>query len=451
MPPPPQPQRLPPQAPEAEAAVLASVLLDRSVIGLLAGQLAARDFYQEKHAIIWQAMLNLDERDEPVDYLTLLEELDKTGALAPAGGAIYIGGLIDAVPTPIHAERYAASVAHCATMRRLISAGVRISTLGWLNETDTETALVRAEAHLSKVSAEAPSEPFIAQVDGIRSYYEHLVETTSVKRGALDTTYRIPSTYRDLDFMLGGGFSKGDLVLLGGRPGMGKSALMVEILRRSTTRYRYPAVVFSLEMSALQLYERMMATGSGIPITTLRTGSLSRDQEGDFSTTIGRLAELNILTSEISVLSLPTLRSRVRRVASKQDLSLVAVDHIQLLSGPGDHQNRVAEMGVISRGLKSLAREQNVVVLAVAQLSRASEQRADKVPMLSDLRESGSLEQDADVVLLLHREDYYKPDSERAGLADLQVAKNRNGQTGVVTLMWKRELTGFGGMEDYDQ
>jgi replicative DNA helicase len=446
---PPPPQRLPPANEQAEQAVLASVLLDRSVVGQLAGQLTARDFYQERHGFIWQAMLDLDGRGEPVDYLTLVEALEKGDRLKQAGGAGYIAGLIGAVPTPLHAEQYASLVTQAATMRRLISCGVQISTMGWLNELETEAALARAEALLSEVAADAPGEPFIAQEDGIRAYYEHLVEMTTVKRGALDTTYRIPSTYRDLDTMLGGGFSKGDLVLLGGRPGMGKSALMVEILRRSTVRYRYGAVLFSLEMSALQVYERMMATGSGIPITTLRSGRLTREQEVDFGITIGRLAELDILTSEVSVLSLPTLRSRVRRVASRTDISMVVVDHIQLLSAAGE--NRVAEMGVISRGLKALAREHNVVVLALAQLSRASEQRADKVPLLSDLRESGSLEQDADVVLLLHREEYYKPDTERAGLADLRIEKNRNGQTGAVTLLWKRELTGFGGLEDVDQ
>ena len=230
---------------------------------------------------------------------------------------------------------------------------------------------------------------------------------------------------------------------------MGKSALALEILVRSALAYEVPALVFSLEMGALQLVSRMVSARSGIPLATLESTYLSSSQERKLGDAVSSLADLNIGVCEVAAVTLSTLRSEVRRYSKAHDLGLVVVDHIQLLSAVGE--NRVAEMGVISRGLKAIARDYNVVVLALAQLSRAVEQRTDKRPVMSDLRESGSLEQDADVVMTLYRDEVYHPDTERAGLVDVSLVKHRNGPTGNTVLIWNPETTGFQGMEAYDR
>jgi len=424
------------------------VLLDREVIGRLSGQLAARDFYQDRHALIYQTMLDLDARGEPVDYLTIITELERTGRLSDAGTATYVASLIGAVPSPIHAERYATLVADTALMRRLISAGGRIATIGFQNQLDPQTAIARCEQLLAEVDAGALADEYVTMVGGLQTYMEQFQTTSERDRSVIETTFKIPTTYRDVDRILGGGFARGDLVLLAGRPGMGKSSLGLEIITRAAIAFRAPTVLFSLEMSAQQVLARMVSATSGVPLSVLDGAVLLPGQERALGTALGRLAECDVLISEAPTLSLAQLRSQVRRRAARSDLALVVVDHIQLVSAEGE--NRVAEMGQISRGLKALARDHNVVVLALSQLSRAVEQRADKIPVLSDLRESGSLEQDADVVLMLHREEYYKPQTDRVGVVDLYVRKHRNGRTGDVALIWNGETTGFRGLETFD-
>jgi replicative DNA helicase len=444
------PAAVPPKNEEAERAVLGSALLDRDVIARISERLAPRDFYVDKHAVIYQTMLDVAARGD-VDYLSVMDALDRSGRLAEAGGLGYLAELPLAVPTPIHAERYAGFVADCAIMRRLISAGGRIAQIGFQNTENPEVALARCEQLLGEVVGTGLASPVRPIVDALSDYLDQLRTLAEVDLAtSAVATYRLPTTYRDLDQLLGGGFSRGDLVLLAGRPGMGKSSLGVEFLTRIASAWQVRAVLFSLEMGNPQVLGRMLSTGSGIPLVRFDDGRLTPSQREPFSRTSDRLAETPILLDDSARLPIATLRSRVRRLASEREgLDLVIVDHVQLLTGSGGSQNRVAEIGEISRSLKALAREHNVVVIALAQLSRAVEQRTDKVPQLSDLRESGTLEQDADVVLMLYREEYYKPDGERKGLADVYVAKHRNGRTGKITLVWNAETTGFTGMEVY--
>jgi replicative DNA helicase len=438
---------LPPQNIEAEEAVLGSVLLDREVIGRLSSSLAARDFYREQNSTIYQAMLNLYERDQPVDYLTLIDELERTNRGIDLS---YLTGLLGVVPTPIHAESYARLVATAAFMRRLISAGGQIASLGFQSQYSPETALERCEAILAAVAGSARAADFVGIVPGLQAYLEQLSIAYERDPNQPLESGRLPTTYRDLDRYLRGGFSRGDLVILAGRPAMGKTALSMEIVGRAASIFKLKVAVFSLEMSVPQLLARMVSTTSGIPLATLDDArSLSSTQQDLLGRAFGQLAETNIVLDSAGSQTINAIRSKVRRQAARYGLDLVVIDHIQMVHAPGQERNRVAELGEISRGLKALAMEQNLAIVALSQLSRAVENRQDKRPILSDLRESGTLEQDADVVLGLYRDEYYNKDTDLNRVANLLVLKNRNGATGDCNLIWNPETTGFRGLEDF--
>jgi replicative DNA helicase len=432
---------------EAEEAVLGSVLLDREVIGRLSSSLAARDFYREQNSTIYQAMLNLYERDQPVDYLTLIDELERTNRGIDLS---YLTGLLGVVPTPIHAESYARLVATAAFMRRLISAGGQIASLGFQSQYSPETALERCEAILAAVAGSARAADFVGIVPGLQAYLEQLSIAYERDPNQPLESGRLPTTYRDLDRYLRGGFSRGDLVILAGRPAMGKTALSMEIVGRAASIFKLKVAVFSLEMSVPQLLARMVSTTSGIPLATLDDArSLSSTQQDLLGRAFGQLAETNIVLDSAGSQTINAIRSKVRRQAARYGLDLVVIDHIQMVHAPGQERNRVAELGEISRGLKALAMEQNLAIVALSQLSRAVENRQDKRPILSDLRESGTLEQDADVVLGLYRDEYYNKDTDLNRVANLLVLKNRNGATGDCNLIWNPETTGFRGLEDF--
>ncbi len=444
-----RPEGLPPQNIEAEAAVLGSVLLDREVIGRLSASLAARDFYREQNGTIYQAMLNLYERDQPVDYLTLIDELERSGQ---ADDILYLGSLLGVVPTPIHAEAYARLVATAAFMRRLISAGGQIASLGFQGQFTTEAAMERCEAILAGVAGSAVSADFVGIVPGLQAYLEQLSIAYERDPNQPLESGRLPTTYRDLDQYLRGGFSRGDLVILAGRPAMGKTALSMEIVGRAASVFGLKVAVFSLEMSVPQLLARMVATTSGIPLTTLDDArSLTQSQQDIMGKAFGRLAETNIVLDSSGSQTINAIRAKVRRQAARYGLDLVVIDHIQMVHAPGQERNRVAELGEISRGLKALAMEQNIAIVALSQLSRAVENRQDKRPILSDLRESGTLEQDADVVLGLYRDEYYNKNTDLNRIANLLVLKNRNGATGDCNLIWNPETTGFRGLDEYSE
>ena len=440
-----QPERLPPHNLEAEEAVLGSVLLDREVIGRVSGVLDARDFYRERNGLIYQAMLDLYDRHEPVDYLTLIDELDRTQRLDQTGGATYVAGLLGVVPTPIHAEHYAKIVADCAFMRRLISAGGKIATIGFQNQFEPETALEKSEQILFEIASKKANRDFAPLSDILRDYLEQL----SLLREGEAIKYGVPSGYADLDKLTAGGFQRSDLVILAARPSMGKTSLGLGIAANAGLKFKAASAIFSLEMSAAQVAARLLSTESGIETTRLRTGNLTEAESRKLGHALGILAETQIYVDDTPGISVTSLRAKTRRLHAEVPLDLVIVDHLQLMTSGDSGMNRVQEMSEISRQLKGLARELHVPVVALSQLSRAVEQRSPKIPILSDLRESGSIEQDADVVIFIYRDDYYNKDSEKQGIADLHIAKHRNGPTGQISLLFNQRTTKFLDLEVY--
>jgi len=445
-----QAERLPPQSEQAEEAVLGSCLLDREVILRIAPILAVRDFYHERNGTIYGAMLVLAERDEPVDYMTLLDELQRREQLDSVGGTSYLSGLVGAVPTPIHAEQYARTVADHAFMRRLISAGGKIAGLGFANQVTPERAMATAEQLLAEVDASATPDDLIPLTDVLIEQRERLAARETLDPEQLVSVGLLPTTYRDLDRVLGGGFTRGDLVLLAARPSMGKSSLMLALTSASALAFGLKVAIFSPEMSARALGDRLSAMHSGVSLQLVsKRGRFTDSQLSALSLAQERLAMTDVYIDESNEQDIAMIRSKARRLARTQGLDIVVVDHLQLL--PTRNDNRYGEVTAISKALKALARDLGVVVLAVSQLNRDVDKRADKRPQFSDLRESGSLEQDADVILFLYRDEYYDKETERTGLADVEVAKNRNGESGLVTLTWNPETTGFRGMEFYDR
>ena len=438
-------ERLPPHNVEAEEAVLGSVLLDREVIGRLASVLDARDFYRERNGLVYQAMVDLYDRHEPVDYLTLINELDRTSRLEDAGGVVFLSSLLGVVPTPVHAEHYARIVADGAFMRRLISAGGKIASIGFQNQFDTDEALERSEQILFDVANRRADRDFQPLNQVLREYLDQL----AVVREGDRTRYGLPTGFMDLDKISAGGFQRSDLVILAARPSMGKTSMALNIASNSGLRFNATVAIFSLEMSKGQLAARLLATESGVDTTRLRMAQLSDAERRKLSHAYEELAGAPIYIDDTPSISVTSLRAKARRLHADVSLDLIIVDHLQLMVSGKGGENRVQEMSEISRQLKGLARELEVPVLALSQLSRAVEARSPKIPILSDLRESGSIEQDADLVIFIYRDDYYNKDSDKPGIADLHVAKHRNGPTGQVSLLFNTRTTKFLDLEVY--
>ncbi|MDP8924815.1 MAG: replicative DNA helicase [Chloroflexota bacterium] len=440
-----QPDRLPPHNVEAEEAVLGSVLLDREIIGRLSGIVEPRDFYRERNGLVFETMLGLYDRHEPVDYLTLINELDRLERLEEAGGVAYLSGLLGVVPTPIHAEHYAKIVADTAFMRRLISAGGKIAAIGFQNQFPTDEALERCEQLLFDVANKKATRDFESLSDILRAYLDEL----ALIREGEGMTYGVPTGFQDLDKITVGGLQRSDLVILAARPSMGKTSLALGMAANAGIKFKAVSAVFSLEMSGAQLAARLLATESGIETTRLRTGQLTEAEGRKLGHALGLLAEAPIYIDDTPGISVTSLRAKARRLHNEVPLDLIIVDHLQLMTSGRGGENRVNEMSEISRQLKGLARELNVPVVALSQLSRAVEQRSPKIPILSDLRESGSIEQDADVVMFIYRDDYYNKDSEKQGIAEIHIAKHRNGPTGQISLLFNQRTTKFLDLEVY--
>jgi replicative DNA helicase len=439
------PERLPPHNVEAEEAVLGSVLLDREVIGRVSGVLDAKDFYRERNGLIYQAMLDLYDAHEPVDYLTLINELERTQRLEQAGGVIFLSSLLGVVPTPIHAEHYAKIVADSAFMRRLISAGGKIAAIGFQNQFDPETALEKSEQILFDVANRRANGDFESLSDVLTEYLDQL----ALLREGEGIRYGVPSGFADLDKITAGGFQRSDLIIVAARPSMGKTSLALGMAANAAIKFKAASAIFSLEMSKSQLAARLLSTESGIETTRLRSGQLTDAESRKLGHALGLLAEAPVYIDDTPGLSVTNLRAKTRRLHAEVPLDLVIVDHLQLMTASDAGMNRVQEMSEISRQLKGLARELHVPVVALSQLSRAVESRSPKIPILSDLRESGSIEQDADLVMFIYRDDYYNKDSEKQGIAELHIAKHRNGPTGQISLLFNQRTTKFLDLEVY--
>ena len=431
-------ERLPPQNIEAEEAVLGALLIDPDAIIRLTTILRPEDFYREKNAWIYDAVLALHERREPVDFLTVCDELDRRRQLNEVGGPAFISSLINAVPTSIHAEHYARIVERTAVRRRLIDAAGQIAGLAYQEADDVEEVVDHAEQILFGVAERRLSRELVPIKQVLSDYYDRIEYLTRHK----GTMIGIPTGFHDLDTLLTG-LQRSDMMILAARPSVGKTSLALSIAHNAAKKFEQRIAFFSLEMSAEQVVQRLISAETGIESQRLRTGDIADDDWGRFMKAASDLAETLIFIDDTPGISALELRTKARRLHAEVGIDLIVVDYLQLMRGDYRSENRVQEISAISRALKGLARELNLPVLALSQLSRSVESRADKHPILSDLRESGALEQDADVVLFIYRDELHNENTERKNIADIIVAKHRNGPTGTVSLYFKKELAQF--------
>ncbi len=427
-----------PHSREAEEAVIGSVLINPEAYYDVASFLRADDFYIHRHRWIWETFSRLHERRTPIDFLTVSQELEQQGQLAEVGGPAQLTALINNVPTSLHAEAYGRIVEETAIRRRMLTAANDIAKLAYRQESSVEAVMDEAEKAVFGVSERRTTRDLRAIRDVISEYYDHIDQLAGRDLESMG----VPTGFLDLDRLLGG-LQPSDLLIVAGRPGSGKTAFMLSAAKNAAQKYKKHVAVFSLEMSSEQLVQRMIAQETGIDSQRLRTGKLNDDEWPLFTQAIEVLGDTIIFLDDTPALTPLQLRTKCRRLHLEFQLDLILVDYLQLMSSGVRSENRVQEVSYISRNLKVLARELNVPVLAAAQLSRAVEQRADKEPVLSDLRESGSLEQDADIVMFIHRPELYEKDTLKQNLAQIKVAKHRNGPTGVIELVFRSQIAKF--------
>ena len=435
--------RLPPHNIEAEQSVLGSLLLDRDAIIKIASLVKPEDFFSGANGIVFQAILDLYNRREPTDFITLSDELGRKERLDQVGGIAYLSSLVSAVPTSVHVEYYAKIVERTATLRRLIDAGAQIVSIGYQDGVDTEDALDRAEQAIFRVTERRTTKDFVSIAEVLDRFFDQ-IDYLQQHRGEV---VGVPTGFTDLD-QLTGGLQKSDLIILAARPSVGKTALALGMAYGAAVVNGKTVGIFSLEMSAEQLVQRLLSTETGVDSHRLRLGHIDDHEWDRISRAFGRLAEANIFIDDSAGIGVMELRSKARRLQAEHGVDLLVIDYLQLMSSRRS-ENRVQEISEISRGLKSLARELNIPVLALAQLSRAVETRADHHPMLSDLRESGSIEQDADIVMFIYRDEVYDAESEKKGIAEIIVAKHRNGPVGTINLRYFNQTARFADLEMY--
>jgi len=432
-----------PQNIEAEEATLGSILIGRDAITKVSSFLRPEDFLREKHRWVYEAMLSLHNRGEPIDFVTLCDELERTDRLESVGSSAAVATLLNVVPTAIHAEYYAHIVERTALLRQLISAATRIARLAYEEQdADVSQTIDRAEQILFAVSQHRLSHALIPLRQVLQEYYEHIGYLVAHKGEFTG----VPTGFYDLDKLLGG-LQAGDLIIVAARPSVGKTSFALNVAENFAVKQGGHVAIFSLEMSAEQVAQRLVASQTGIDSQRLRLGKVNDAELERITHAVGILSESGIFVDETPALSPMEVRTKSRRLASEHSLDLILVDYLQLMRGGMRVENRVQEISHISRSLKSLARELRVPVVALSQLSRELERRQDKRPMLSDLRESGSIEQDADVVMFIYRDDMYHEETERRNIADIIVAKHRNGPTGSVPLRFIQELAKFVNLE----
>lgn len=437
----PEGAKVPPQNTEAEASLLGALLIDPDAIVKIADLVAAEDFYDERNKRIFEAILQLYEKHSPIDVLTLSDQLKGTGFLDMVGGPSYLTELTNFVPTAAHAEQYAQIVAQKALRRRLIKASQDIVGLGFDEGRNLQELIEEAESRLFEVSQKHVKQDITSLETILAESFDRLDELHKDKgkiRG-------VPTGFKDLDNILAG-LQRSDLFILAARPSMGKTALALNLAHNVALKANEAVLMFSLEMSKEQLVDRMLAMESGVDAWALRTGNLTDADFEKIGHAMGSLSEAQIYIDDTPGITVSDLRTKARREAHQHPLGLIIVDYLQLMSGGakfGGEGNRVQEISEISRGLKGIARELNVPLIALSQLSRSVESRSPQIPQLADLRESGSIEQDADVVAFIYREDYYNPETERRNITDILIKKHRNGPTGGVELYFDKEKQRF--------
>jgi replicative DNA helicase len=432
--------KVPPQNIDAEKSLLGAILIDEDVLADVSETVKPRDFYDKNHELIFDGMMRLYEKHKPVDMLTLTDELKRKDHLSLIGGSAYLSELTNYVPTAAHAEAYADLVAQKAVRRRLIKASGEISEMSYDEDSDTQELLSKAEAELFSVSDQSLKQDLVSIESVLTDSFERMEELHQNK-GAIRG---IRTGYRDLDNMTAG-LQRSDLIILAARPAMGKTTLVTNLAYNVATIEKKAVLFFSLEMSKEQLVDRMLADAAQVDSWNIRTGNLSDEDFSNITDAMGEMAEAPIFIDDKPGLSVLEMRTKARRIAHEQELGLIVVDYLQLMQGSGRHDgNRVQEVSEISRGLKLVARELNVPLIALSQLSRSVESRQPPIPQLSDLRESGSIEQDADIVSFIYRPGYYEPDNpDVANITELIIAKHRNGPVGKVSLFFHPERLRF--------
>lgn len=436
--------KLPPQNIEAEQSVLGSVLLDKDAIIKIADLVRPEDFYRDDHRQIFEVMLKLLDKRMPIDVVTVSEELEKAGQFDSVGGATYLTELVNSVPSASHVAHYGEIVQQKATLRRLITAAGKMTEISYKEEGEVNSILDEAERSLFSISQKYLKQNFIPIKEILAESFERIDELHKNK-GVLRGT---PTGFRELDNLLSG-LQDSDLIVIAARPSMGKTAMVTNIAAHASIKEKRSVGFFALEMSRDQLADRLVSLESGVDSWKLRTGNISDEDFPKIGYAYGTLAEASLYIDDSPGLTVMEIRSKCRRLQLEHGLDLVVVDYLQLIEGGrrGSDFNRVQEISEISRSLKNLARELNIPVIALSQLSRAVEARPDKRPLLSDLRESGSIEQDADVVIFLYRDEYYHKDSERKGITELLIRKHRNGPIGDIELVFIPEQTRFRTLE----
>jgi len=428
--------KVPPQNTEVEQSLLGCMLIDKEAIISVSAWLLPDHFYDQRHQIIYSTILDLFNNGLPVDLITIVDKLQKEKRLTTVGGRAYIADLATIVVTSANAEEYGEIIKESATRRGLISAAREITELAFNETTPIDVVIDKSEKQVFDVAQVGTKANFVHIKDLLKDAYER------AERADKDEAYLGVSTgFKDLDDLLGG-FQKSDLIVLAARPSVGKTSLALDMMRHAALSQKKTVAFFSLEMSQTQIMDRLLGMQSGIPFWEIRTGRLSDKKFIKLAETMGELGDANIYIDDQAGQHINALRTKARRLALEKGLDIIFVDYLQLMHG-NNMESRTLEVGEISQGLKNIAKELDVPVVALSQLSRAIEQRQGRRPQLSDLRESGSIEQDADVVMFIDREETWNPDTENKGIGELVVAKHRNGPTGFVKLAFVNEIASF--------
>ncbi|KNY28639.1 replicative DNA helicase [Pseudobacteroides cellulosolvens] len=436
--------RVPPQSIEAEQSVLGSMLLDKEVIPVVTEILKSEDFYRADHKEIFEAVMDLFDAGEPIDLITVSEQLKLRGTLDNIGGLEYLTNIASAVPTTANAKHYAKIVEEKSTLRKLIKASSEIVNMGYEASEELSYIVDKAEKSIFDVLQKRGTQGFAPIKDVLVDAFNKLEELYNNKGHITG----IPTRFVDLDFKTSG-LHNSDLILIAARPAMGKTAFALNIAQNAAVYSGVPVAIFSLEMSKEQLVSRILCSEAMVDSQKVKTGKLEDEDWKKIARALGPLSEAPIYIDDTPGISISEIRAKCRRLKLEKNLGLVVIDYLQLMQGRGKNESRQQEISDISRSLKILAKEINVPVITLSQLSRAAEQRADHRPILSDLRESGAIEQDADIVMFLYRDDYYNPETEKKNIAEVILAKHRSGSTGTVELTWLGAYTKFANIEKY--
>ena len=436
--------RIPPQNVEAEQSVLGSMLLDKDIIPTITEILKNDDFYREDHKEIFEAIMDLFEKAEPIDLITVSERLKLRGTLDSIGGLEYLTNIATAVPTTANARHYAKIVEEKSLLRKLIKASSEVVNMGYEASEEVSYVLDKAEKSIFDILQKRNLKGFSPIRDVLVETFNKLEELYNSKGNVTG----IPTGFVDLDFKTSG-LHNSDLILVAARPAMGKTAFGLNLVLHAAVHARTPVAIFNLEMSKDQLVNRMLACEAMVDSQRMRTGKLEDEDWQKIARALGPLSEAQIYIDDTPGVSIMDIRSKCRRLKLEKNLGLIMIDYLQLMQGRGKSESRQQEVSEISRSLKILAKELSVPIICLSQLSRAAETRTDHRPMLSDLRESGAIEQDADIVMFLYRDDYYNPDTEKKNIAEVIIAKHRNGSTGTVELAWLGQYTKFANLEKY--